>query len=74
VKNGIEIYITPEGGDIRVGPQFQALLDELTADLAKSRRTKAYKLAATRRQRIETAIEIMALAAWTAGETLDATP
>ena len=74
MKGSVEIYITPDGAELRVGPQFRALLDELAPDLAKSKRTKAYKWAAGRRQRIETAVEIMALAAWKAGASLEQTP
>lgn len=71
---GFDIYITPEGDELRVGPQFKALFDEIASDLAKSKRTKAYKWAASRRQNIETAIEIMALAAWRAGKSIEQTP
>jgi len=74
VKGAADIYITPDGDELRIGPQFRALLDELAPDLAKNKRTKAYKLAAARMQRIETAIEVMVLAAWQAGESIEQTP
>lgn len=73
MKHSTRIFIS-DYGESRVGPLFESAYAAIDGDLAKSRRTKAYKLAKAQRDDLDQCLMTLARLAAGRGEVMEVTP